>query len=157
QTAALRGLRPVAKALGWAVGEMYRRGMGWLALADSSRTMAYSWGDCASVIGCARIERNASLSEKKYVPKVMASDTRTAITRPALPPNQYPTSRINAVRRPSRAAVFRPLRCECTSNHSLWDGSNSSVRPSSLALPTSAWGVAERILCKEREVGCADG
>lgn len=38
-TAALRGLRPVAKALGASVGEMYRRGIGWRACVDSSRTM----------------------------------------------------------------------------------------------------------------------
>ena len=38
-TAALRGLRPVAKALGASVGEMYSRGMGWRACVESSRTM----------------------------------------------------------------------------------------------------------------------
>ena len=107
---------------------MYSRGMGWLAFVDSSRTIAYSWGAWASVTGCARIERRASLSEKKYVPKFIASDTTTAIARPAPPPNQYPTSRISAVSRPSRAAVLRPLRCECTSNHSFRDGS-LFVRP----------------------------
>ena len=41
QTAALRGLRPVAKALGAWVGEMYRRGIGWRAAVESSRTMRY--------------------------------------------------------------------------------------------------------------------
>ena len=51
QTAALRGLRPVAKALGAWVGEMYRRGMGWLAFVESSRTMRYITGACASLTG----------------------------------------------------------------------------------------------------------
>ena len=38
-TAACCGLRPVAKALGWRSGVMYRAGMGMPALVVSSRTM----------------------------------------------------------------------------------------------------------------------
>ena len=43
-TAALRGLRPVAKALGLAVSLMYSCGMGWWAAVDNSRTMAWICG-----------------------------------------------------------------------------------------------------------------
>lgn len=39
QTAALRGLRPVAKAFGAGVGEMYSRGIGCRAEVESSRTI----------------------------------------------------------------------------------------------------------------------
>ena len=39
QTAALRGLRPVANAFGASVGDMYSRGMGCRAAVDSSRTI----------------------------------------------------------------------------------------------------------------------
>ena len=42
-TAALRGLRPVAKALGWSVGLTKSRGMGGRASVASSRTIAHSW------------------------------------------------------------------------------------------------------------------
>ncbi len=62
QTAALRGLRPVAKALGAWVGEMYRRGMGCRAAVESSRTMRYSAGASNSPTGRARMARRASLS-----------------------------------------------------------------------------------------------
>ena len=48
QTAALRGLRPVAKAFGASVGEMYSRGIGWWAFVESSRTMRY-------IAGCLRL------------------------------------------------------------------------------------------------------
>ena len=65
-TAAFCGLRPVAKAFGCGVGLTYSRGIGWLADADSSRTIAYSWGASCSVTGRAPIERSAILSEKKY-------------------------------------------------------------------------------------------
>ena len=40
QTAALRGLRPVANALGWLVGLTYSRGIGCRAAVESSRTIA---------------------------------------------------------------------------------------------------------------------
>ena len=63
QTAALRGLRPVANALGAAVGETYRRGIGWRACVDRSRTIRYIAGCSASLTGRARIARRASLSE----------------------------------------------------------------------------------------------
>jgi hypothetical protein len=62
QTAALRGLRPVAKAFGAWVGETYSRGIGWRDAVESSRTMRYIVGCSASLTGRARIERNASLS-----------------------------------------------------------------------------------------------
>ena len=39
QTAALRGLRPVANALGWWVGLTYSRGIGCRASVASSRTI----------------------------------------------------------------------------------------------------------------------
>lgn len=39
QIAALRGFRPVAKALGCMVGETYNRGIGWRASVESSRTI----------------------------------------------------------------------------------------------------------------------
>src|SRR5262249_17516405 len=87
----------------------------------------------------------------------MASDSTTAMTRPELPPSQYPTSRISAVSRPSRAAVLTPLRCECTETLSLRTDSSFVRTPSSLPWPTIAWGLAEWILCKRRGVGCADG
>ena len=65
QTAACRGLRPVAKALGAAVGDTYSRGIGCRALVASSRTIRYIAGCSASLTGRARIERSASLSELK--------------------------------------------------------------------------------------------
>ena len=37
-TAALRGLRPVANALGASVGDTYSRGIGWPAAVESSCT-----------------------------------------------------------------------------------------------------------------------
>ena len=40
QTAALRGFRPVAKALGLSVLLMYKRGIGWWAVVANSRTIA---------------------------------------------------------------------------------------------------------------------
>ena len=63
QTAAFSGLRPVAKALGAWVGEMYSRGIGLPAAVDSSRTMRYITGASASLTGCACMARIASLSE----------------------------------------------------------------------------------------------
>ena len=65
QTAAWRGLRPVANALGADVGETYSRGIGWRAAVASSRTIAYIAGCSASLTGRARIERSAILSELK--------------------------------------------------------------------------------------------
>ena len=50
-TAACRGLRPVANALGCGVGLTYSRGIGWLAACDSSRTIWYSAGNSASLTG----------------------------------------------------------------------------------------------------------
>jgi hypothetical protein len=38
-TAEFSGFRPVAKALGLIVGAMNRRGIGWFARCESSRTM----------------------------------------------------------------------------------------------------------------------
>ena len=64
-TAACWGLRPVANAFGCIDGDTYRRGIGWPASVASSRTISYSAGNSASLTGCARIERRASLSEKK--------------------------------------------------------------------------------------------
>ena len=64
-TAACRGLRPVANALGCAVGETYSRGIGWRAEVASSRTMRYIAGCSASLTGRAPIERSAILSELK--------------------------------------------------------------------------------------------
>jgi hypothetical protein len=61
-TAALRGLRPVAKAFGAAVSLMYSRGIGWRAVVASSRTMRYITGACISLTGWACIARSASLS-----------------------------------------------------------------------------------------------
>lgn len=66
QTAAWRGLRPVANALGAAVGLTYRRGIGWRAVRDSSRTIRYMTGCSGSLIGRACMARNAILSELKY-------------------------------------------------------------------------------------------
>jgi len=61
-TAALRGLRPVAKALGAAVSLMYSCGMGWRAVVASSRTMRYMAGVCISLTGCACMARSAILA-----------------------------------------------------------------------------------------------
>ena len=61
-TAALRGLRPVANALGAAVSLMYSLGIGWWALVASSRTIRYIAGACTSDTGCACMARSASLS-----------------------------------------------------------------------------------------------
>ncbi|PQM46374.1 hypothetical protein C1Y40_03453 [Mycobacterium talmoniae] len=61
-TAALRGLRPVANALGALVSLMYSRGIGWCAVVASSRTIRYIAGACSSVTGWACMARNASLS-----------------------------------------------------------------------------------------------
>ena len=66
-TAACSGLRPVAKALGAAVGLTYRRGMGWLARWLSSWTIRYICGNCCGSAGTARIALMASLSEFQYV------------------------------------------------------------------------------------------
>ena len=63
QTAALRGLRPVAKAFGAFVGDTYSRGIGCRAWVDSSRTIRYIAGCSASLTGRARIAFSASLSE----------------------------------------------------------------------------------------------
>jgi hypothetical protein len=65
-TAALRGFRPVANALGWLVGLMNSRGIGCRAIVASSRTIAYISGCSASVTGRARMARSAILSELKY-------------------------------------------------------------------------------------------
>ncbi len=62
QTAALRGLRPVAKALGAMVGETNRRGIGCWARVESSRTMRYIAGCSASLTGRACMARIAILS-----------------------------------------------------------------------------------------------
>ena len=62
QTAALRGLRPVANAFGAIVGETYSRGIGCRAAVDSSRTIRYIAGCSASLTGRARMARIASLS-----------------------------------------------------------------------------------------------
>ena len=62
-TAAFFGLRPVAKALGAAVGEMYRRGIGCRAAVESSRTIRYIAGCSISLTGRAFIARIAILSE----------------------------------------------------------------------------------------------
>ena len=51
QTAAFWGLRPVANAFGWFVGDMYRRGIGIRARPASSDTIAYSRGCSACVTG----------------------------------------------------------------------------------------------------------
>ena len=67
QTAALRGLRPVANAFGALVSLMYSRGIGWCAAVASSRTIRYITGACTSETGCACIARSASLSLLKYV------------------------------------------------------------------------------------------
>ena len=65
-TAALRGLRPVAKAFGAAVSLMYSRGIGWRAVVASSRTILYIAGACISLTGWACIAFSASLSLLKY-------------------------------------------------------------------------------------------
>ena len=59
QIAARRGLRPVAKALGAAVGDTYSRGTGSRLARDSSRTRRYIVGCCASLTGYARMTRRA--------------------------------------------------------------------------------------------------
>ncbi len=66
QTAAWRGLRPVANAFGASVGLMYRRGIGWCAACASSRTARYMAGASASVTGRACMARKAIVSERKY-------------------------------------------------------------------------------------------
>lgn len=65
QTAALRGLRPVAKALGASVGLTWSRGIGCPASAARSCTIRYITGCSSSVTGRARMARNAILSELK--------------------------------------------------------------------------------------------
>ena len=65
-TAALRGLRPVANALGAAVSLMYSRGIGWCAVLANSRTILYISGACSSLTGWACIARSAILSLLKY-------------------------------------------------------------------------------------------
>jgi hypothetical protein len=62
QTAACCGSRPVAKALGAAVGLRNIRGIGICIFVESSSTMAYISGACSRVTGCAPIDRRASLS-----------------------------------------------------------------------------------------------
>ena len=65
QTAALRGLRPVAKALGAGVGEMYSRGIGCRTAVESSRTIRYSCGASISLTGRARIARGSVITVKQ--------------------------------------------------------------------------------------------
>jgi hypothetical protein len=119
QTAAVRGLRPVANALGAIVGDTYSRGIGWRACVDSSRTMRYSPGASASLTGRARMERRASLSLLKYAMPLTTSEIAKAITSPVEPPSQFPASRIRAESSPSRAAVLTPLYCRCIGGASL--------------------------------------
>ena len=52
-----------ANAFGAAVGETYRRGIGWRAAVESSRTIRYMVGCSISDTGRARIARMAILSE----------------------------------------------------------------------------------------------
>ena len=108
QTAALRGLRPVANALGWLVGLMYSRGIGWWARLDSSRTIAYSIGCSASVTGRARIARSASLSAFQYAKALAPSASSRPITSPRCP-NRLPAPMMIAESSPSSTAVFSPL------------------------------------------------
>lgn len=62
QTAACCGSRPVAKALGEAVGEMYSRGIGFRLSVASSRTIRYITGAWCSPTCWACIARSTSLS-----------------------------------------------------------------------------------------------
>ena len=62
-TAAFLGLRPVAKAFGASVGEMYNAGIGWFASRESSRTMRYIAGCSTSVTGRACMARIARFAE----------------------------------------------------------------------------------------------
>src|SRR5690606_22469891 len=107
-TAALRGLRPVAKALGASVGEMYSRGMGWRAWVESSRTMRYSPGASNSLTGRARIARRAILSLFQYAQALVPTATTTATTRPVRP-KKLPMRMMSADSPPRRTAVLSPL------------------------------------------------
>ena len=80
-TAALAGFRPVAKALGARVGETYRRGIGWSARADSSRTMRCIAGCSSSVTGRARMARIAILSLFQYETPVRTSEISRPMNR----------------------------------------------------------------------------
>ena len=126
QTAALRGLRPVANALGAAVGDTYSAGIGAGAAVESSRTIRYSPGASTSLTGRARMERSAIVALLKYAKPFTPRATTSAIARPVLPAIAEPATRISADSNPSRAAVFRPLRWRCMSRNSVLQGSGRS-------------------------------
>ena len=108
QTAALRGLRPVANAFGAWVGLTYSLGIGWRADVASSRTIRYIAGCSACDTGRACIARRASLSELKYAYPFISS----AIARPmnsAVRPNSELIAMMSALMPPSSSAVFSPL------------------------------------------------
>ena len=62
---ARRGVIPVTNALGERIGDRYSRGMGCRASVANSRTIRYSSGCSISLMGRARIPRNARDSPKK--------------------------------------------------------------------------------------------
>ena len=65
-TAALFGLRPVAKAFGVGDGATQIDGIGCCARAANSRTIAYSCGYCASVTRYAPMDLSAIVAEFQY-------------------------------------------------------------------------------------------
>ena len=109
QTAALRGLRPVAKALGASVGETYSRGIGWRArggeLADDPvhrRLLGL-----ADRPGPHRAQRQ--LVGVPVAVSVHAEREEQGDDSPVLPAMQPPTSSRKADRPPSSSAVLSPL------------------------------------------------
>ena len=112
-TAALFGLRPVAKAFGVKDGATQIDGIGWRARADSSRTMAYSCGYCASVTRYAPMDRSAIVAEFQYAYAVwtspMPANTTIHTMRPVPEATNAPMASSSAHMPPSRSVVFRPL------------------------------------------------
>lgn len=109
QTAAFSGFRPVAKAFGANVGETCKEGIGCPCWVDNSRTMRYIAGCSASLTWRACMERKASLPLFQYEKPLTPTAMTKAMTRPVVPPNQAPITKMTEPIRPSRKAVFRPF------------------------------------------------
>ena len=87
-TAALRGFRPVAKALGESFSMMYTLGIGRPLCLACSSTMKCSSGASCGVTSLAPAIFRASLSLYQYAPKFISSDSPKAIAIPPEPPRK---------------------------------------------------------------------
>ena len=135
QTAALRGLRPVAKALGASVGRD----------VEARHRLAGARGQLADdavhrrLLGLAD-RAGAHRAQRELVGvEVAYALTPTAMSRPIEQPgaagDQPPPTRSKAASAPNSTAVFRPLVKLCTSGQRRAVGSRSRVAPSGAAAP----------------------